>query len=202
LVKTLVRFENWNAILDGTTIPVYDRPEQHAWRLWATGLAQVNTGQIDKARATLGQMSEQVKKAEGSKRPLGIAEMELEATIMAHGGDRAKAFTLFRKAADTEAALIYTEPPSYPRPVVEGMANTALAVGDAMTAEKGYREALEREPGSGRAFFGLGAALQAQGKTIEARLARERGMMRWDKADAELLKQIQSVPVRTEAGRQ
>ena len=202
LVKTLVRFERWNVILDGATIPVYDRPEQQAWRLWATGLAQVNTGQIDKARATLGQLSEQVKKAEGSKRPLGIAEMELEATIMAHGSDRAKALTLFRKAADTEAALIYTEPPSYPRPVVEGMANTALAVGDPVTAEKGYREALEREPGSGRAFFGLALALQAQGKTIEGRLAHERGLMKWDKADDDLLQNLQRTPVRTDAGRQ
>ena len=65
LVKTLVRFQKWDVILDGTTIPVYDRPEQHAWRLWAIGLAQASTGQVDKARATLREMSEHVKKAEG-----------------------------------------------------------------------------------------------------------------------------------------
>ena len=65
LVKTLVRFQKWDVILDGTTIPVYDRPEQQAWRLWATGLAQASTGQVDKARATLREMSEHVKKAEG-----------------------------------------------------------------------------------------------------------------------------------------
>jgi hypothetical protein len=186
LVKTLVRFERWDLILDGTTIPAYDRPEQHAWRLWATGLAQAHTGQHDKARATLRDLSEQVKKAEGSRRPLGIAEIELEATIAAYSSDRKKAYELFRKAADTEAALIYTEPPSYPRPVVEGMANTALALGDATIAEAGYREALAREPGSGRAYFGLSAALKAQGRTIDSRLARERGVMAWDKADTDL----------------
>jgi hypothetical protein len=183
LVKTLVRFERWDTILDGTTIPVYDKPEQHAWRLWATGLAHASTGQLDKARAALREMSEQVKKAQGSKRPLSIAEMELDATVMAYGGDRKKAFDLFRKAAAAEAALIYTEPPSYPRPVVEGMANTALAIGDAAVAEEGYLEALEREPGSGRALFGLGAALKAQGRIIEGRLAHERGVVAWDKAD-------------------
>ena len=37
LIKTLVRFEKWNEILDGTTMPVYDKPEQQAWRHWAIG---------------------------------------------------------------------------------------------------------------------------------------------------------------------
>ena len=32
LMKTQVRFEPWDLILDGSTIPVYDRPEQQAWR--------------------------------------------------------------------------------------------------------------------------------------------------------------------------
>ena len=31
LIKTVVRFEKWDAIQDGTTIPVYDKPEQQAW---------------------------------------------------------------------------------------------------------------------------------------------------------------------------
>ena len=116
--------------------------------------------------------------------------MELEATVTAYGGDRKKGFALFRKAADTEAALIYTEPPSYPRPVAEGLANAALALGDAKVAEDAYREALAREPGSGRAFFGLAAALQAQGRIVESRLAYERGLMKWDKADVDLFKRM------------
>ena len=33
LIKTLVRFERWDDILDGRTIPTYDKPEQRAWRL-------------------------------------------------------------------------------------------------------------------------------------------------------------------------
>ena len=200
LIKTLVRFQKWDVILDGTTIPTYDRPEQHAWRLWATGVAQASTGQVEKARGTLRELSEYVKRAEGSRRPLAIAEMELDATVTAYGGDRAKAWTMFRKAAETEAALLYTEPPSYPRPVVEGMAHAALALADFKLAEEGFREALAREPGSGQAFFGVAAALQAQGRIVESRLAYERGKMRWDKADVELFKRIPLL--RTEAPRQ
>lgn len=186
LVKTLVRFQRWDVILDGSTIPVYDRPEQHAWRLWATGLAQINRQQLDAARATLKEMGAQIRNATGSKRPLSIAEMELEATLMAHTGDRKKAFDLFRKAATDEAALLYTEPPSYPRPVVEGMANTALALGEAVTAEEGYRIALQREPGSGRALLGIANALMAQGRIIEGRLAHERALVAWNKADVDV----------------
>jgi tetratricopeptide (TPR) repeat protein len=200
LIKTLVRFQKWDVILDGTTIPTYDRPEQHAWRLWAIGIAQASTGQVEKARASLRELSEQVKKAEGSRRPLAIAEMELDATVTAYGGDRARAWTSFRKAAETEAALLYTEPPSYPRPVAEGMAHAALALGDFKVAEEGFREALSREPGSGQAFFGVAAALQAQGRIVESRLAYERGRMRWDKADVDLFERIPLL--RTDAPRQ
>ena len=137
------------------------------------GLAYSATGQADKAKATLADMHKDLDAVTSAKEPIGIAAQELEATIAARAGDRKKAYELYRKAADREANMLYTEPPAYPRPVVEGWANVALALGDYATAEKGYREALEREPGSGRAFFGLAASLEGQGKTAEAREARE-----------------------------
>jgi tetratricopeptide (TPR) repeat protein len=186
LIKTVVRFEKWNEILDGTTIPVYDKPEQNAWRHWAIGLAQAATGQTDKAKATLAQMQKDLEAVTSSKEPIGIGVQELEAAIAARGGDQKKGYELFRKAADREAAMLYTEPPSYPRPVAEGWANVALALGDFATAEKAYRETLEREPGSGRAFFGLAASLDGLGKAGDARDARGRAAKAWANADADL----------------
>ena len=186
LVKTLVRFERWDLILDGTTIPAYDKPEQNAWRAWATGLAHAAQGRLDAAKAAQAEMKEQLKTITAAKRPLEIASIELDATVAARAGDVRKGWELFRKAADMEAALIYTEPPSYPRPVAEGMALTALALGDHKTAEKAYREALSREPGSGRAYFGLAAALRGQSKTAEAQEMAAKGLKAWDKADADL----------------
>jgi tetratricopeptide (TPR) repeat protein len=186
LIKTLVRFERWAQILEGTTIPVYDKPEQQAWRLWAAGLAYSATGQPDRAKSTLAELKKQVARVTASVEPLRIAAAELDATIAARAGQRAKANDLFRKAADREARLMYTEPPSYPRPVVEGWANVALGTGDAATAEAAYRETLDREPGSGRAFFGLSSALERQGKAAEARAAREWGERAWAQADADL----------------
>src|SRR5262249_58899460 len=97
-----------------------------------------------------------------------------------------KASELYRKAADREAAMLYTEPPSYPRPVAEGWANVALATGDFATAEKAYREALGREPGSGRAYFGLAASLDGLGKTADAQQARTKAAKAWIHADQNL----------------
>jgi tetratricopeptide (TPR) repeat protein len=197
LIKTLVRFERWQDILDGRAIPAYDKPEQNAWRLWATGLAQSATGQGKAAQATLSDLQKQIAAASGTAEPLKIAALELEATLVARGGKRKKANELFANAAEREAKMIYTEPPSYPRPVVEGWANTALATRDFATAAREYREALQREPGSGRAFFGLAAALRGQGKMAESREARDRAARAWAKADADL-PQLQNV--RTTAG--
>jgi hypothetical protein len=198
LIKTLVRFERWDLVLDGTTVPVYDRPEQQAWRLWATGLAHAALGRIPDARAAHAAMRDQLKKVTATVRPLTVAELELDATIEARSGDRSKGFELFRRAAEMEAALIYTEPPSYPRPVVEGWATTAMALGDHATAEQAYRTALTREPGSGRAYFGIAAALRAQNRNADAQSMDAKGRQAWDKADADLpqLRAINSAAVR------
>jgi len=198
LIKTMVRFEKWNEILDGQTIPVYDRPEQNAWRHWATGLAYAATGQMEQAKTMLADMHKDLEAVTAAKEPIGIGVQELEAVIAARGGDRKKGYELFRKAADREAAMLYTEPPSYPRPVAEGFANVALAVGDYATAEKEYREALDREPGSGRAFFGLATALDGLGRTADARTARARAAKAWASADADL-PQVQKLRTTTAA---
>jgi len=201
LIKSTVRFEKWNEILDGKTLPVYDKPEQQAWRHWAIGLAHSATGQPEKARAALADMQKDLDAVTSAKEPIGIALQELEATIAARAGDRKKAYELYRKAADREAAMLYTEPPAYPRPVVEGLGIVAMALGAHAVAEKAYRETLEREPGSGRAYFGLAAALDGLGKHAEARDARSRAAKAWANADANL-PQVQALKSSTAAPQQ
>jgi hypothetical protein len=67
----------------------------------------------------------------------------------------ASAVDVIPGAADREAAMLYTEPPSYPRPVVEGWGNVALAIGDFSSAERAYREALLLKPHHIRAKWNL-----------------------------------------------
>jgi tetratricopeptide (TPR) repeat protein len=186
LVKTLVRFERAELILDGTTIPVYDRPEQNAWRNWALGLAHVLRGELEPARQSLGQLERNVAEAKASRGALGVAVLELEGQVAVRAGETKKGWALLRKAAAKEKALIYTEPPDYPRPVVEAMGSLALHVGDFVTAERAYTEALATEPGSGRACFGLAAALAGLERPEEAQARLEQAERAWDKADPDL----------------
>ena len=90
-----------------TTIPVYDKPEQQAWRTWAVGLAHAARRATWTPRAaTLAQMKRHVGRRIGDAAVRWtIAELELEATITARSGDTAKGYALFRKAAEMEAAL-------------------------------------------------------------------------------------------------
>lgn len=187
LVKTLVRFERWDDILDGRTLPVYDRPEQQAWRQWAVGLAHSAKGHAPEAQQALAALRRAVSDATATQPPLQIAAIELEATIAARGGgDRQAAYTLFRQAADREARLTYTEPPAYPRPVAEGWALVAGGLGDQAVADEAWREALAREPGSGRAYFGRAAALDAAGRRDDAREALTLAERAWARADRDL----------------
>jgi tetratricopeptide (TPR) repeat protein len=187
LVKTLVRFERWDLIVDDQTLPVYDQPTQQAWRHWARGLALAAKGQSSAARREAEDMEAQLDAiTPRTPEPLRIALVELRGDIEARFGDRTKGFEEMRQAASREAALIYTEPPSYPRPASEGLANVALALGEYKTAEQAYRTALTREPGSGRAYFGLADALAGQGRQDEARATRDKAAKAWDKADNDL----------------
>ena len=200
LVKTLVRFERWDDILDGRTIPSYDKPEQQVWRRWARGLAHSAKGNAAEAKAVARRVERGAERGR-PRRPsrCEIAALELEATITARGGDRAAGYALFRKAADKEAALIYTEPPSYPRPVVEGWANVALALGDARDRRNGLREAFAREPGSGRASFGRAAALDPLGKDRRGPPRPRTAAKAWQRADRDLPQLKQLAPTATAA---
>jgi len=80
----------------------------------------------------------------------------------------------------------HTDPPSYRRPVVEGWANVTRALGDFARAQRAYRDAVGREPGSGRAYFGLAAALDGLGRAADARECLARAAKAWANADADL----------------
>lgn len=186
LIKTLVRFEQWNTILDGRTIPGATGAEQNAWRDWAIGLAQASTGKLDAAKTSMTSMQSSMTGIKTSLKPLNAALLELQATIEAKSGNRDLGWQLFRNAADGEASLIYTEPPAYPRPVGEIWGRIALDLGDFATADIAYTEALQREPGSGRAYLGRAKALAGLGRISESQAMMEHARMAWKKADTQL----------------
>jgi tetratricopeptide (TPR) repeat protein len=96
---------------------------------------------------------------------LRAARKELDGHIAWAEGKKARALELLQEAARMERALRYSEPPSYPRPVLEVLGRKALAEGKLQVAEAAFREALDQFPESGRALSGLSEARERQGKS-------------------------------------
>jgi tetratricopeptide (TPR) repeat protein len=90
LMKTLVRFEKWDEILDGQTLPLHDKPREAAWYHWARGLAHLFKGNVPEAEASLREMRKSLETLkDGSKSippQLDAARVELEGHIEARSG--------------------------------------------------------------------------------------------------------------------
>jgi tetratricopeptide (TPR) repeat protein len=173
MMRTLVQAESWDEILDGKTLPVYDKPREQAWRHWAMSLAYAAKGSVSQANseaklmdASLAEYKEKVKMP--VPEPLAVAHAELEGHLLLAEGKAAPALKKLDQAANMELHMNYSEPPYYPRPVLEALGQAALKNGKAKEAEAAFRRALEQYPASYRAQTGLRAALERQGKTVEA----------------------------------
>jgi len=172
LMKTLVRFEKWGEILDGKTLPFYNQPSESLWYYWARGLAYASTSNAAGSRNSLQMMEQLLRSLErvvhSIPQQFQIAYSELAAYIDASSGDVNKGLDELNRSAMSESLLPYTDPTVYPRPVLELLGKAALQAGDFRTAESAYRRALENEPGSGRALWGLAKALEGLGKKDDA----------------------------------
>src|SRR5262245_8671996 len=97
-----------------------------------------------------------------------------------------EAISLLRAGIEEEIKLGYSEPPLYPNPMEEVAGKVCLELKRWKEAEEFFAAALERDPGSGRAHFGLMQAQQALGKDAEARKSYAKFLKAWAKADADL----------------
>jgi hypothetical protein len=170
LMKTLVRFEKWNEVLDDKTLPFYKGGPEALWYHWSHGLANASNSNISAAHESLRNMDALIRQFETASpipAQFHIAKSELEAYIDARAGNLKKGLEGLRRAAVSESQLPYTDPTVYPRPVLELMGKTALDGHDFASAEFAYRRTLENEPGGGRALWGLARALDGLGKKEE-----------------------------------
>lgn len=173
LMRTLVQSESWDEILDGNTLPVYDRPREMAWLHWANGLAYAAKRDVAHAKAeakqmdaSLTQYAEQVKRKPPVE--LTIAREELEGHIAAASGQVDHGLKILAKAARAERAMTYSEPPYYPRPAYEAMGQVALRNGRLEEAEAAFRQALDQYPASVKSRAGLNETLKKANKPTDA----------------------------------
>ncbi len=203
MLRTLVRFEKWNEILDDKLL-VSDGPFEvmTAWRYYARALAFLGKKDSGSARSELASLEREIawmkdrlpklKEAPqmGRQRqqlgPLAVGPIEITARLLAREGKADEAIAKLRESIEEEAKLGYAEPPLYPHPMEEVAGKVALELKRWKEAEEFFRAALERDPGSGRAFFGLAEAQQGAGKAAEARDALARFLKAWARADSDL----------------
>ena len=156
MLRTLVQFEKWDAILQGEMLPVFGRARQDAWRHWAFALAYANTGKLAAARdeaakfdASLADYRTRTKRSNPAE--LDVARAEMQAHLELAAGHTAAALKQFATASAAERRLIYTEPPYYPRPVGEPWGRAALKAGKAKLSQRAFAIALEQYPNDSHA---------------------------------------------------
>jgi hypothetical protein len=173
LLRTLVHFQKWDEILSSTMLPEYGKPREQAWKHWARSLALAARKQAAEAKKEAAAMDQSLKELAAKTKdevplPLQGARRELDGHIAIAQGNLDKGFRGLQKAARTERALRYNEPPAYPRPVLEAIGHLAIQHGRLQVAENAFRQALEQYPESRGALAGLNETLRREGKTVSA----------------------------------
>jgi tetratricopeptide (TPR) repeat protein len=173
-----VRFHRWNDILTA-------KPPDPAMKVstvfyhFARGMALAATGKVADAEAEHKLVSEAEQATpedvvfampvnNKAKDILKIAKNVLGAKIALAKKDNEGAITMLRQAVVVQDSLKYNEPPDWFFPVRESLGAVLLSSGNAVEAEKVFREDLEHNPRNPRSLFGLREALKAQKRDYDA----------------------------------
>jgi tetratricopeptide (TPR) repeat protein len=173
MLRSLVQSESWDEILEGKSLPVYDKPREQAWRHWAMALAYAAKGNGTLAKNESKLMDESLNQYK-EKVQMPVAEVlvaaraELDGQLKLADGKVDAGLKKLEQAANLERRMIYSEPPYYPRPVLEALGQAALKNGRLPQAESAFRRALDQYPGSFRSQTGLRATLEREHKPREA----------------------------------
>ncbi|MCF0051875.1 hypothetical protein LXM25_17540 [Dyadobacter sp. LJ53] len=173
---TLVRLGKWDEILKDTTKLDPEWTYAALLRNFARGIAYVNTGAGDKAKAELSSLLQKAKDPVLTKRRVpfnsftpiaNIAGEILTAAIAFDDKKYDETIASLNKAVEIEDGLTYTEPNDWPIPARQFLGAYLLKMNKPAVAEKIYREDLVWNPGNGWSAIGLSQSLQAQKKTKE-----------------------------------
>jgi tetratricopeptide (TPR) repeat protein len=173
-----VRFHRWSDILAA-------KPPDPAMKVstvfyhFARGMALAATGKVADAEAEHKLVSEAEQATpedvvfampvnNKAKDILKIAKNVLGAKIALAKNDNEGAITMLRQAVVVQDSLKYDEPPDWFFPVRESLGAVLLSSGNALEAEKVFREDLDHNPRNPRSLFGLREALKAQKRDYDA----------------------------------
>ncbi|MDQ2961967.1 MAG: hypothetical protein M3R31_02235 [Pseudomonadota bacterium] len=189
----LVEFGRWDDIL-ALPEPAFEAALTGALWHFARTLAFAGKGQADRAqaeRAKFLEVADAVPKTmeygnNDAAGVLAVARPYLDGRLALMAGNNAGAIAHLRLAVAAEDALAYDEPPGWYLPSRNALGTALLRDCDYPAAEQVYRDELKLHPETGRALFGLRAALAAQGRAKEAAAVRVRFERAWRAADVKL----------------
>jgi tetratricopeptide (TPR) repeat protein len=115
-----------------------------------------------------------------------IAFAMLRGDIAEKAGSHDAAIAEFRRAAEMEDALLYSEPPEWFLQPRHYLGHAYVQAGKLQQAERVYREDLKRHRGNGWGLRGLELSLRKQGKVAEADVVRKDFERAWRRGDVQL----------------
>jgi tetratricopeptide (TPR) repeat protein len=194
-VAVELRFHHWDEMLK---MPQPDPAMKTATVFWhfGRGLALAATGKVSEAEAEYKVVSD----AEAATPPdvifampfnnkakdvMKIAKDVLGAKIAVGKKDNAGAIVMLRRAVAIQDTLKYGEPPDWFFPVRESLGAALLMTGDAVGAEKVFREDLDRNPRNPRSLWGLHQTLLQQKREYDAGFVQKQFQTSW-KGSSEL----------------
>lgn len=191
----LIKFAQWEKIM---TLPKPTEDLIYPTAIWhySRGMALVNLGRIEEAKAELTNLNE-LRQSPIIANQLNwginkvtdvcaISSKVLEAALKEKEGKQNEAIQLLKEAILIEDDLNYTEPPDWFFSVRHVLGSLLLKTGDYAEAEKIYREDLFYWAKNGFALSGLAESLTSQGKIKEAEEVKAQFMEAWRYADTEL----------------
>lgn len=190
---TLARFGKWDEILAIAQPPntndfLVDRAVWHFTRGLAFA-AKGDASAAEREQLALGAIAEgeDVKRLSSPAFPvadtLAVSAEWLAGKVAGARRDFAKMIECFERATAKEDAIPYMEPSYWPLPVRPSLGAALLAAGEAVKAEKVFREDLKRWPRNAWSLFGLEQSLRRQGKVESAELVRCEFASAWQRAD-------------------
>jgi hypothetical protein len=189
LLFVYLRFGRWQDIL---AMPQPNESANEPLRIpvwqFARGMASVETGDVDSARADLAAVEHfyitmgvpsVIGFENGSHQILGVARDLLGARLAWTASDKQGAIAKLADAVTIQDSFLYIEPPDWYGPTREALGAALCKAGDFSRAERVFRDDLARNPRNPRSLFGLATALEGEGNPDDAAYVKAQFKQGW-----------------------
>jgi tetratricopeptide (TPR) repeat protein len=190
----LTRFGRWDEMLKEQAPPADNLYMTGIWH-YARGQAFLGKGKLAEAEKELAEVKRialdpaldfKLFSPNTAVAIFSIAPEVLGGEIEATKKNYDAAISHLERAVRLEDSLVYTEPSEWHYPPRHTLGAVLIEAGRPREAETIYWEDLRRNRENGWALYGLTKALEAQGKTEQAALTKQRFEKAWSRADVKL----------------